>query len=909
MLTLTGRAEKKLSKTVIEPQVIVEIPGLPLLGAAPVYKMAKFDDPGLFFDMPGLFFDVPTLNKDAKKLINLSGSSASLTQQVFQDKGMASSVPSMTIEIVDKDEELTRYISPGIEIAELLTEKAIVYLNFGGGAHPEDSVPILFGIIDAIDAGAGAIKLTIAHPDGLKRQEVFTQIQSKTTAILRYRNKYVQGISYQTQDIVDFPYVTVTIVGGGTAGSEVISVAGHNITIQIQAGVTKASDIVSAVRKSQAATDLIHVEVPVDANNTLLQNTNALFTLDSDTTLALDSTAGMLLPTLDGTVETYVRIGDEIIRYTGISGNTLTGIEGAQFDTIGKTYEIDEDVQTFYRIQGSMTEVALKLMLSRGAPLENIPARGMVYANAITDIQNGIFFQTFDVGKKYGVSVGDFVSSTLSAEAANNFVNRRIVNVSLYAGGSYIIVDGPPLVSETFTAAVMSFRSKYDVWPDGLGMQIDQVDVEQHEKLASFFPSGFFPYDFYLKDTIKGDEFLAKEVYFPSGCYALPRGGRASVGITLPPLAQAETVTLDETNVVNPSAISIQRTINKNFYNAVVYKFGEDPVDDEFKSGVVTLSSPSISRVKNVKNKPLTIEAKGIRDTPGNRNKIATLTKRYLDRFQFGAESFEVEVLYKVGFKVEAGDTVIFGSSKLQLSDSTIGSRKFKPRIVEVQNKKLNALTGRVNLSLLSTAFTTDANYGVVAPSSEVDGGSTASRVRLKKFITTPEFKLEQYKWLPYVGEKVLFHDAEWTYQEEAILRGFVESDPNVMILNPPLSVAPGEGIIIDAPYYPVGTDPEENALWKAIHMFYTPQIHVVAHPLPNKIEVDSADVFKFFVGSPLRIHKEDYSVDTGDVEFIVQEITGNFLILNAALPFTVDSTFLIDLVGFPDGRAPYRLL
>jgi hypothetical protein len=43
-----------------------------------------------------------------------------------------------------------------------------------------------------------------------------------------------------------------------------------------------------------------------------------------------------------------------------------------------------------------------------------------------------------------------------------------------------------------------------------------EVDIERHEVLLDRYGSEMFTYDFYLKDTVKGDEFIHKEIYRPS---------------------------------------------------------------------------------------------------------------------------------------------------------------------------------------------------------------------------------------------------------------------------------------------------------------------------------------------------------------------------------------------------------
>lgn len=908
MIQLSARAEILSKQNIIQPQLIVEIDGLPILSATDLFIIPKVGDTRFYVGYPGMKVGWPLKDPDTKNLINVKGSTNNITQQLLLDKGQANSVTSITIEVVDKDGILTRYLSPGVLIEDLLSKKANVYLNMRNGAHPEDSSPVLYGVVDDISAGATSVKIKISHPDGLKRQDIFTQIQGETLSQIRYRYKVIQGIAYQTQDAVGNP-VTIKYTAGGSAGSEAVSVSGTAITVLIASGTSTAENICNAIGKSQAAVNLVKVNA-TEGNSSLVQTAfGSPIVLDSTTTIDLDGATGLLLPSADGTFETYIRVEDEIIKYTGISDDTLTGCEGAQFGSIGRTHEAGQNFTSFYRIKGEMKDIALKLMLSKGPELSGIKPISVVFHNASNSIPNAFFFQGVDAAERFGLTAGDFASSSGSVEAANNFTGRTIVSIQSTDIGSYIIVDGAPLTLEREATCALSFKSKYDVWPDGLAMQLDQVDVEKHETLSEFFPAGFFEYDFFLKDTITGDKFLSEEVYYPSGCYAIPRKGRSSVSITLPPLAQGDAVVLDERNVLNLSKLTIRRSLNQYFYNAVVYKYDEDAVDDKFTAGAVTFSERSLSRVKNVTNKPLLIESKGMRASGDTKNSIANLTQRFLERFQYGAEVIEVEVLYSVGYPLDVGDTVIFGGPNMKISDSTLGTRKFQPRVMEVINKSLGVTSGKVSLTLLNTAFSVDSKYGVIAPSSYVDSGSTTLQIKIKKMETTPAAQLENYKWIQYVGQKILIHSADWTFAEETTLKSFSESNPNVMNVYPPLSIAPGEDFIVDPPVYPAGTNAEENIFWKRIHCFFSPTVPVVSQPAANKIEVSAGDIGLFHVDSPVRIHTRSYSSDTGDIDLSVESIAGNVLTLSKNLDLSVDSTFEIDLIGFPDLGAPYRIL
>jgi hypothetical protein len=141
------------------------------------------------------------------------------------------------------------------------------------------------------------------------------------------------------------------------------------------------------------------------------------------------------------------------------------------------------------------------------------------------------------------------------------FSERIVVDVVSVGTSSYVIVDGDPLVVEG-SGATASFKSEYNVLPEGLGMEPIHTDVARHLSLKSTYSSSFPNYLFYLKETIQGKEFIDNEIYFPAGLYSLPRKGRASVGYTSPPLSTETTPVLNNRNITNADKLEVTRSTN-----------------------------------------------------------------------------------------------------------------------------------------------------------------------------------------------------------------------------------------------------------------------------------------------------------------------------------------------------------
>jgi hypothetical protein len=388
----------------------------------------------------------------------------------------------------------------------------------------------------------------------------------------------------------------------------------------------------------------------------------------------------------------------------------------------------------------------------------------------------------------------------------------------------------------------------------------------------------------------------------------LPRKTKASVGITLPPIADKNVSTLNSDNIVSPSTLTTQRSVNKYYYNSIIYKYDQLAIEDKFINGKITYSADSQNRFKTIGNKPFKIESAGLRPSDATETLIRTNARRLLERYENAAELVsKVKVLFKDGYPIDVGDTVIFGDASIKVSDSSNGTRSFEPRLYEVQNKTMNLKTGEVTLDLLLTNFALNGRYGIVSPNSYVGTGSTESVIVIEDSFSTTAPALEKDKWTDYIGLTIMVRSLDWTFTEETTLVGFSESDPYQMLVSPPLSVAPSAGYLIDLPVYPTTTDSSTNFLYKIIHCYFDPQLTVVTGTSSTVFTVSAPDAAKMFVGSVIRVHSEDFSVDSGEVN--VSNITSTTITVDASMGFTPSAGQLIDLVGFPDLGKPYRLV
>lgn len=803
--TLSAKAELLKDKTNIKQQIILEIDGLDaVFGAVDVTELLRFDS-GFFFDDPTLFFDGVVVHPESRPYISLGGTTKRITQQLQQDKTANSSISSVKIELIDKNNFVTNLFTPGNYVDDILARRAQVYLGFQSGAHPQDSIKIFSGLIDNVEFGSGNVVINISHPEQFKRQVIFPLIQS---------------------------------------------------------------EIDGAIDSSQ-------------------------------TTITLTDTTGLLEPF--GIFLTYIRIEDEIIQYTGISGNDLTGCTRGALLTSAAAHDDETETSSFYRFQEDPINLAIALMISGYGVFGNLDVANFNQLTATEYVQNAIYFSDSNIQEKMGLVIGDYV--TVSGTSLNNFVNRPISGFgTLNSGGSYVVINEriQPIYDEVGASGTITFYSKYDVLPDGCAINPADIDLNEFIDVKSIWGANFPEVDIYSKDDIDANDFIAKELLKPFGLYSIPRKGKISVGITNPPLATESTKQLDDSNVIGPSSIKISRSTNSRFYNSVVYKYEEDALENKFLRGTITQSADSTNRIP-IGNKPMFIESKGLRKGTSTQNFITFQTRRFLDRYKYGAESLKIQTNYKTGFDIEIGDVVIFDGSNMNVADITNGTRDFDARLMEVINKDLSIVDGNIMLELLDTAFLLDGRYATISPSSIVDTGSTTELIKIKNSFGYNG--RERDKWAQYVGETITVHSLDFTVTGDTTIIGF-DTVSGGLIVSPALGFTPSEGYIIEAPDYPTSIDPGYFAKWKRLHAFFQNVVNVTSGASGLVFDVD--DTSTMVVGKTIEVYNSDYSNYS---ESEITDITGSTITVGTDLGFTPDSSYDVLVLGFFDGLAAYRIL
>ncbi len=527
-----------------------------------------------------------------------------------------------------------------------------------------------------------------------------------------------------------------------------------------------------------------------------------------DTTITVNSTSDFIAPTVgDPSLKHYVRIEDEVMRFTGLTATTFTGVTRGQLGTTAAAHVDDTDVESFFVLEGDMMTLALQLMLSlSGDFVTGVGIRNFVDVSPTLNVANSVFFEGIDVEDIYGLTINDFIEISGASEGANNTTDKvKILEFVKTDTGSYIVLNSVDesstpvvLVSELDSAAVASFSSQYDVLAEGLAMDPQQVDVFQHQELRRVFLSSF-DYRFYIKDQINAKDFINQQIYAPYAAYSLPRKGKASVGLHIGPLPTDLIKQINRNNITNAKNLQLRRTTTRNMYNTIIYKFDQRVLEDTFASVVATTDATSRTRIP-IGTKALTVEATGIRsDLTGTAN-ASTSTTRLLNRYKFGAEFFErIKLFFKDGFNAEVGDLVLFDFDQLKVTETVDGTREKESKLYEIINKSLNFKTGDISLNLVDTSFTGAERFAVISPASELVTVRDAQEFTLTSSFASRFGANEGRKWKNYVDAAVIVRNPDFSFKEAGVI-GSVTG--NTIRLQSALGLTPSAGMIMELDEY-----------------------------------------------------------------------------------------------------------
>ena len=815
-IELTELTRLALDNSVLQPNIVFQIDGIDtLFGAIDIKKFVRIGDPDLEIGDPDInddafFIGGFNLVGDQVNAIDLRSTSKNIRQTLNIDRGQGGTIQSFSISLIDFNEIITQIITPGEVVDDVLGRKCFVSLGFEGTSYPEDYFFIFRGFISEINTDAGKVIFSLSGSDKKKQAKPFKQVSAEL----------VQQVSSNVaiQDIFDTEQILFTGVDlaslYGVAENDLITITGDPNPANNIVQATISNVLFSGGNTTLTVTGVSLVESLGTSAVAELFTQNVG---DTQEEITIDNSTNILAPItgpdglIDSSFQGHIKINDEIIGYTGISGNTLTGCTRGQQGSTASIHTNGDSVNTFYRLNDNVLDMALKLLLSgwNGPFVEDVEIDNFVRVDTVTDIPNSIFIKNVNISERYGITVGDYVSTSGDPNGANNVTNALITAVEQSDDGSYIVCENESFVLSIDTDAVLSFRSKYDVLPDGFKMAADEVDVERHEQIKTLFFSGA-QYDFFLDEDVDND-FLNEQIYLPIACYSLPRKTRSSVGYTIGPIPGQDIPQIDDTVVKNPERVQLNRQSTRYFINEVIYRFEESRQEPgTFLRGQINIAQDSKDRIIGTPS-TLTIDAKGVRDSLQGGALALAQSNRLLDRYKFGAEVLNFDLTYAAGLPIELGDIIYFDGRNLQVVDTRTGKRGMDPRFFEVINKTIDITTGKVSIKALDTATSVDARFFLMSPSSVIKTGVSQTQVIIEPSFSKRFGNDEFRKWINYLEAPIRVRNDDFSVNEATVLESV---SGNTLTFRDPLSFTPSPGQVLELDVY---SNPNNNDQIKLI--------------------------------------------------------------------------------------------
>jgi hypothetical protein len=657
-------------------------------------------------------------------------------------------------------------------------------------------------------------------------------------------------------------------------------------------------------------------------------------TLATDTTINVDTNGDfhkkILGPdgTYDQSVKCYLKIDDEYIEYqqtgfeaTGFGVNQFLNVSRGARGTIAAAHDDNATVDAFLELSGHAVDLALKLQLSGwGGPYltdQSITALAQTGDPDVPLVSNAIVLPTnIDGVRDLGASDGDYITISGDPTPSNNgtFIIEGFQDSS--GETNKLILVNTTFVASPGTPAAIAIRSQYDTLPDTCGLMLlgQEVDVAGHQfyKETYLFDSANSYRFFITEGDISGKTFIESQIMLPLGAYCLTRQGKLSMGLTKPPIADDRTTKLDNSNVIMPQNITLQRGLNnRKYFNEIDWTYDYDD-DGNADSVRATIDSDSLNIIGL--SSVLPIDAQGARTDLNFLTVVEDRERFLLARYSKAAVLLNMQVFFGAGNLIEAGDIVIVSDNGgLQIPNMATGVRDFGEQLLEVINRSIDLKSGIVSLQLLGGVQSlVDDRYATISPASLLTTGSTTTKLRIIESFGKIYPVQEQLKWIDYVGLRIKVHSPDYTTRFQIVtFTGFDPSDNHAMLISPALTFSPQINDIIELDDYSTSTDPNDQRLAKLVHVYLDPSVAVASGTSSTVFDVGSGDISKFSEGRTILIHSADYTSLSPEANIL--SVVGTTITVDTDLGFTPSSGQTVELIGFADfdgtNGGPYRFV
>lgn len=617
----------------------------------------------------------------------------------------------------------------------------------------------------------------------------------------------------------------------------------------------------------------------------------------------------------DSTVKTYILIDDEYMEYDigGITSGNFTVTRGAR-GSIADVHDNGATVMACVELSGNPLDQALKLMLSgwngpykTGVAIKNIFYTGdsstPTVINSIT-LPDGV-----DAVVDLGLAVGDYVTISGDTVSGNNVTTTVLRFFDTNGRQNQGFEVAATLAPSMMSPALLSLRSQFDTWPVDCGIQMNpwEVDVAQHVSLRNQYLAQEQMRIFIQAQVGAAKGFIESQYYLPISCYSVTRFGKCSVKLTAPPVADQRLAVLNQDNIIDPTTITIQRSLsNRNFYNEVTYQYNPDD-QGNYQNTLDTFDTDSLNAIGFTSTLPIVSD--GTRPDLTPQTLIESRILRLLNRYRFAAVIIKLRVTMQVGATMEVGDIVILNDNgTLHIPNFTDGTRNLGAPLYEVKEMEYDIKTAKVSLTLIgNVGFFSNDVFATFAPSSQLASGATTTRLPILPSYGALFGPDEYRKWEDYTGLQIQVHDYYYTQVATTTLVSLDSSNPNILIVNPALPFTPSNGYIVDLAPYSTSTDQKDQQIAKLVHCFWDRTAPVLTGISTTQFTLGSSDSALMYVGAVILIRNSDYSVISD--ELTVSDVTGTTITVSQPIGFTPSSANFVDLVPWYDQRPAYRFV
>jgi len=291
-----------------------------------------------------------------------------------------------------------------------------------------------------------------------------------------------------------------------------------------------------------------------------------------------------------------------------------------------------------------------------------------------------------------------------------------------------ITLRGNPidLILQIMTSTGNGTNGVYDVLEETQGLGIDQalVDIVEFESIRdNYIPKPIIEFIFQFRKSVKGIDFLEKQLYAPFNMNPfVRRDGKISITTDFPKLEIDEALAFTPEIIIgNPKwTAGIKRLINN-----VHIRMDWDEVEGKYKSEKFFVDATSISRFK--REEIFKIETKGLHGANSPLQDIGgDALARNIALTILGIRSIPLPGLewetFFFRWLSEVGDKAVF--THPLVPNFRTGDRGLVAEVLKIENTEIDFETGKVKLEATITDFS-GKKYGAISTASEINSDET----------------------------------------------------------------------------------------------------------------------------------------------------------------------------------------